>query len=88
MPSSRLLEESGLAGHGGGHFPVARKWRTVLRRGGGGIVVANGAESEPASAKDRALLATVPHLVLDGLACAAEVVGAADAVIWMHDDTR
>ncbi len=81
-----VLEEVGLAGHGGGHFPVARKWRTVLRNGGGGIVVANGAESEPASAKDRALLATVPHLVLDGLACAADIVGAEGAVLWMHDD--
>jgi NADH:ubiquinone oxidoreductase subunit F (NADH-binding) len=80
------LEETGLGGHGGGHFPVARKWRTALRHGGGGLVVANGAESEPASAKDRALLAAVPHLVLDGLACAAEAVGAAEAVVWMHDD--
>ncbi len=82
-----LLEAAGLAGHGGGHFPVARKWRTAQRHGGGGIVVANGAESEPASAKDRTLLATVPHLVLDGLALAAEAVGARAAVIWMHDDT-
>jgi NADH:ubiquinone oxidoreductase subunit F (NADH-binding) len=83
-----VLEEVGLAGHGGGHFPVARKWRTALRSGGGGIVVANGAESEPASAKDRTLLATVPHLVLDGLMCAAEVVGAEEAVLWMHDDAH
>jgi NADH:ubiquinone oxidoreductase subunit F (NADH-binding) len=82
-----LIEEASLTGHGGGHFPVSRKWRTVLRNGGAGIVVANGAESEPASAKDRALLATVPHLVLDGLACAAEVLGAQDAVIWMHHDS-
>ncbi len=81
-----VLEEVALAGHGGGHFPVARKWRTVLRHGGGGIVVANGAESEPASVKDRTLLTTVPHLILDGLACAAEVVGAEEAVLWMHDD--
>ncbi len=82
-----LIEQASLTGHGGGHFPVARKWRTVLRNGGAGIVVGNGAESEPASAKDRALLATVPHLVLDGLACAAEVLGAEDAVIWMHQDS-
>ena len=82
-----LLEQAGLSGNGGGHFPVARKWRTVLRNGGGGIVVANGAESEPASAKDRALLATVPHLILDGLVCAAEVLGAEEAVVWMHEDS-
>ena len=82
-----LIEEASLTGHGGGHFPVSRKWRTVLRNGGAGIVVANGAESEPASAKDRALLATVPHLVLDGLALATEVLGAEDAVIWMHQDS-
>ncbi len=81
------IEEAGLTGNGGGHFPVARKWRTALRSGGGGIVVANAAESEPASAKDRALLATVPHLILDGLACAAEVLGAQEAVIWMHEDS-
>jgi hypothetical protein len=83
-----MLEEVGLTGHGGGHFPVARKWRTALRAGGGGILVVNAAESEPGSAKDRALLATVPHLVLDGLACAGEVLGAQECVIWLHEDAR
>ena len=81
-----IVEEAGLTGHGGGHFQVARKWRTALGAGGGGIVVVNVAESEPASAKDRALLAAAPHLVLDGLACAAEALGAQECVIWMHAD--
>ena len=83
-----MLEEVGLTGHGGGHFPVARKWRTALRAGGGGLLVVNAAESEPGSAKDRALLANVPHLVLDGLACAGEVLGAQECVIWLHEDAR
>ncbi|HET9518568.1 MAG TPA: NADH-ubiquinone oxidoreductase-F iron-sulfur binding region domain-containing protein [Actinoplanes sp.] len=73
-----------LTGRGGGHYPVAAKWRTVLHAGGGGYVVANGAEGEPASAKDAALLQHRPHLVLDGLAVAAEVLHAEVSVIWLH----
>ncbi len=80
-----MLEETGLSGHGGGHFPVARKWRTALRSGRfGGLLVANGAEGEPESGKDRVLLHTVPHLVFDGLACAAETLGMTEAVLWLH----
>jgi NADH:ubiquinone oxidoreductase subunit F (NADH-binding) len=81
----RALERTALTGRGGGHFPVAQKWRAQLSAGGGGIVVANGAESEPLSAKDSALLQLRPHLVLDGLSCAAEAVGAHQVVLWLHD---
>jgi NADH:ubiquinone oxidoreductase subunit F (NADH-binding) len=79
------LEQTRLDGRGGGRFPAATKWRAHLAAGGGGVVVANGAESEPASAKDTALLQFRPHLVLDGLACAAEAVGAERAVVWLHE---
>ena len=78
------IERIGLDGRGGGRFPVAAKWRAHLAAGGGGVVVANGAESEPASAKDAALLQLRPHLVLDGLAAAAEAVGASVTVVWVH----
>ena len=88
------VERSGLTGRGGAGFPAARKMRAVAEAGGRGgpfgsavgtVVVANGAESEPASGKDRLLLARAPHLVLDGIAVAAEAVGATRAYLCVHD---
>ncbi|MBO0806515.1 MAG: NADH-quinone oxidoreductase subunit I, partial [Nocardiopsaceae bacterium] len=50
------------------------------------VVVANGAESEPASDKDATLLWLAPHLVLDGLQLAAEATGADRAFLYVHAD--
>lgn len=80
-----LLDELAITGHGGGHFPVAAKWRASLSAGGDGLVVANGCEGEPGSAKDAALLQLRPHLVLDGLADAARAVRARICVILLKD---
>ena len=78
------LEASGLLGRGGAGFPVGRKWRAVAERSRGrAVVVANGAEGEPASAKDRVLMANRPHLVIDGAVLAAEAVGAEEIVFYI-----
>jgi NADH:ubiquinone oxidoreductase subunit F (NADH-binding) len=80
------LEAVALTGRGGGHFPTAAKWRSILAaHEPGGTVVANGAEGEPGCAKDAVLLQTRPHLVLDGLVSAIEAVGASDGIVWVHD---
>src|SRR5689334_12403272 len=83
------VERSGLRGRGGGGFPTGRKLRAVASGGHHPIVVANGAEGEPASAKDRALLRHAPHLVIDGAAVAARAVGAEQIhfVVDRSDDT-
>lgn len=78
---SARLAASGLRGRGGAAFPTARKLGAVAARGSRSVVVANGAESEPASGKDRTLLTLAPHLVLDGVAVAARAVGASEAIV-------
>ena len=78
------IEEAGLTGRGGAAFPVYRKLALVARARGRKVVVANGAESEPASHKDGLLLRAAPNLVLDGLQLAAEAVGAGEAHLYLH----
>jgi NADH:ubiquinone oxidoreductase subunit F (NADH-binding) len=84
-----VLEASGLIGRGGAGFPVGRKWRSVAeRRTGRAVVVANGAEGEPMSSKDRTLMAARPHLVLDGGLLAAAAVGADELIVYVGSDHR
>lgn len=82
------VEVSGLRGRGGAGFPTGRKWASI--RGGGAdlgdrYVVANGAEGEPATFKDRALMRANPWQVIEGLAVAAYAVGAAHAYLAVKE---
>lgn len=77
------VRDAGLTGRGGAGFPTHRKLSAVAA-GRDPVVVANGAEGEPASSKDRLLLTAAPHLVLDGLQLAARAVGSREAVVYVH----
>lgn len=79
---------SGLRGRGGAAFPTATKMAAVADARGPAVVVVNGAEGEPMSAKDRSLLHSCPHLVLDGAMLAAAAVGARDVVLCLREDSR
>jgi NADH:ubiquinone oxidoreductase subunit F (NADH-binding) len=77
------LAASGLRGRGGGWFPAARKWNAVRVEEGEPFLVANGAEGEPGSIKDRALMLTRPGDVLRGVTLAAHAVGAREAIVFL-----
>lgn len=82
-----LVEEvdaAGLLGRGGAFFPVAQKWRSALAVSGSRVVVANGAEDEPGSLKDRLLLATRAELVVEGGLLTAAAVAADRLVIYVN----
>jgi len=80
------IESAGLTGRGGAAFPTHRKLTAVASQQGTPIVVGNGAEGEPASNKDKRLLWSSPHLVLDGLQLSAEAVGARQVHLYIHRD--
>ena len=82
-----VVAESGLTGRGGAAFPVGRKMEAVAAGRGRPVVVANGTEGEPASGKDKVLLAYTPHLVLDGVVLAARAIGAREAFVAVASRT-
>jgi NADH-quinone oxidoreductase subunit F len=87
----RRVADSGLRGRGGGWFPAARKWQAVRAEaldpfagsGRRAVVVANGAEGEPGSVKDRHVMNTRPADVLAGLGLASRALQADRAIVYL-----
>jgi NADH-quinone oxidoreductase subunit F len=78
------ITASGLRGRGGAGFPAGTKWASVrAATGGRHYAVANGAEGEPATFKDRTLLRRDPYRVVEGLAIAAFCVDATAAYVGL-----
>ncbi len=71
------------AGGAGAGSPPPLKWRAVRAEGGDPVVIANGAEGEPGSIKDRHVMTTRPAAVLEGLALAAAAVGAREGIVFL-----
>jgi NADH-quinone oxidoreductase subunit F len=79
-----VVRESGLRGRGGGGFPTGRKWAGIAGQDGTRrYLVCNGAEGEPGTFKDRALLRANPYQVVEGMVIAAFAIGAAEAFICL-----
>ena len=78
------IEASGLRGRGGGGFPTGTKWAGIARqRDAKRYLVCNGAEGEPGTFKDRALLRANPYQVAEGLMIAAFAIDADAAFVCL-----
>jgi formate dehydrogenase/NADH-quinone oxidoreductase subunit F len=81
------LKDAGLRGMGGAGFPTGRKWDLVAAADGAvKYVICNADESEPGTFKDREILATQPHLVLEGLLLGMLAIGAEDGWVFIRHE--
>lgn len=81
------VETSGLTGRGGAGFPVGRKWRFVAQADRTPkYILCNADESEPLIFKDRVLMDTNPHQLLEGMAIAGYACGANEGFIYIRGE--
>jgi formate dehydrogenase/NADH-quinone oxidoreductase subunit F len=81
------LNDAGLRGMGGAGFPAGRKWALVAAQDASPkYVICNADESEPGTFKDREILATQPHLVLEGMLLGMLAVGAAEGWVFIRHE--
>ena len=81
------IKQAGLRGRGGAGFPTGVKWEKVFNhRIPERYFVCNAGEHEPGTFKDRYLLKTNPHLLLEGALIAAHTVKAKAAFIYVNSE--
>ena len=89
--SVKVVEEviaSGLRGRGGAGFPTGVKKQTTAGKKPGTIsyVVCNADEGEPGTFKDRVIMESNPHLLVEGMIIAAYGIGAEKGYIYIRGE--
>jgi formate dehydrogenase/NADH-quinone oxidoreductase subunit F len=81
------LKDAGLRGMGGAGFPAGRKWELVAaQETTPKYLICNADESEPGTFKDREILATQPHLVLEGMLLGMLAAGAEEGWVFIRHE--
>jgi NADP-reducing hydrogenase subunit HndC len=87
-PPEKLVEAvktSGLRGRGGAGYPTGKKWElTRAQSAEQKYVICNADEGDPGTFKDRSLLESDPHSVLEGLILAGYAVGASTGFFYVR----
>jgi formate dehydrogenase beta subunit len=84
---TKALADSGLRGMGGAGFPTGRKWELVAAQAATPkYAICNADESEPGTFKDREILASQPHLVLEGMMLGMLATGAEEGWVFIRHE--
>ena len=84
-----VVEQSGLAGCGGGSFPTGRKWRLYppqSERPGPRYFIINADEMEPGTFKDRLLLEDETSLLIEGIILSAYILDANECYVFVRGE--
>ncbi|MBV8087135.1 MAG: NADH-quinone oxidoreductase subunit F, partial [Chloroflexi bacterium] len=60
------VKNSNLRGRGGAGFPAGMKWSFIPKVEGPKYLTVNADESEPGTFKDREIMETCPHMLIEG----------------------
>lgn len=81
------VTRSGLRGRGGAGYPTGLKWALVAKMPGPQkYVICNADEGDPGAFKDRTILSSDPHRVLEAMAIAGYAVGADHGFIYIRGE--
>jgi NADH-quinone oxidoreductase subunit F len=82
-----LLLAANLRGRGGAGFPMGRKASLIDRSSPKPkYLVVNADESEPGAFKDRQVMATAPHRLLEGCLIAAHAIESTDVYVYIRGE--
>jgi NADH-quinone oxidoreductase subunit F len=81
-----LVKASNLRGRGGAGFPTGVKWSFIPQTEPVKYVVVNADESEPGTFKDRQILESNPHQLIEGALIAAYAIQATAVYIYLRGE--
>merc|ERR1712054_364228 len=82
------VKQSGLRGRGGAGFPSGLKWSFMPKKSDGrpSYLVVNADESEPGTCKDREIMRSDPHRLIEGCLVAGVSMRAVAAYIYIRGE--
>lgn len=79
-----MIDQSGLRGRGGGGFPTGHKWRMVAEsENKERYFICNANAGQPGGFKERFLIQTSPHRIIESVVLAAHALRATTAIICL-----